>query len=396
MPRRVRVCLTCLASLLIVVTIGLPLGGVALAAPPSSLDVVKRQIANAQQRLAALQERSEVAAERYNAGRLALAEVERVAAGKQRAADAAQARLTAARRQVGAFAAQLYRQGGAAAASSLVDSVQDPQQFVDRAAYADHLAQQRTAVLAAVTAAERDAQVSSDAARQALAAQQRIVERLAADRRQVQAAADEAQSLLGELRKKQAELIRRARIAAARAAAARKAAEERAARAAEARARAEAAELARQQAANERARQAFDAQPADPPATTGPSSGSVSGNAASMAVRWAYRELGKPYVWAATGPDAFDCSGLTLYVYAKAGIYLPHFSQAQYQVGRHVSRSELRPGDLVFFGSPIHHMGIYIGNNQMIHAPHTGDVVKISSLDGYYTATWAGATRVVG
>jgi cell wall-associated NlpC family hydrolase len=110
-------------------------------------------------------------------------------------------------------------------------------------------------------------------------------------------------------------------------------------------------------------------------------------------VEWAHRELGKPYVWAATGPDSFDCSGLTMYVYAKAGIYLPHSSGAQYGYGTHVSRGALAPGDLVFFGSPIHHVAIYIGGGEMIEAPHTGADVQVSSVD---RPDYVGATRLSG
>jgi peptidoglycan DL-endopeptidase CwlO len=98
-------------------------------------------------------------------------------------------------------------------------------------------------------------------------------------------------------------------------------------------------------------------------------------------VQIAMAQLGKSYEWGASGPDTFDCSGLTMYCYSKVGISLSHSSAAQISEGQRVGRSELQPGDLVFFGDPIHHVGIYIGGGQFIHAPNTGDVVKISSLD---------------
>ena len=107
-------------------------------------------------------------------------------------------------------------------------------------------------------------------------------------------------------------------------------------------------------------------------------------------------QLGKPYGWGASGPDSFDCSGLTMFAYAAAGVSLPHYTGAQINMGRHVSWDEMQPGDLIFFGADLHHMGMYIGGGQMIHAPHTGDVVKISSLAGYYQSTYAGSVRVVG
>ncbi len=104
----------------------------------------------------------------------------------------------------------------------------------------------------------------------------------------------------------------------------------------------------------------------------------------SSVVNIAMRYLGRPYQWAAAGPDRFDCSGLTMYVYAQVGISLPHSSQAQSGMGQYVSRDQLQPGDLVFSGSPIHHVGIYIGGGSMINAPQTGDVVKISPLRGNF------------
>ena len=92
-------------------------------------------------------------------------------------------------------------------------------------------------------------------------------------------------------------------------------------------------------------------------------------------------QRGKPYVWAASGPGSFDCSGLTSYAYRAAGITLPHSSRMQSQMGQPVSRDQLQPGDLVFFYSPVSHVGIYIGNGQMVHAPTSGDVVKVAPLD---------------
>ncbi|HEY5433356.1 MAG TPA: NlpC/P60 family protein [Coriobacteriia bacterium] len=96
----------------------------------------------------------------------------------------------------------------------------------------------------------------------------------------------------------------------------------------------------------------------------------------------ALRYLGHRYVWGASGPQTFDCSGFTMFVYAQVGVQLPHYSGAQINAGAHVSRDNLQPGDLVFFGSPIHHVGIYIGGGKMVHSPHTGDVVSIDPIDG--------------
>lgn len=107
-------------------------------------------------------------------------------------------------------------------------------------------------------------------------------------------------------------------------------------------------------------------------------------------VAYARSRLGLPYVWAASGPRAFDCSGLTMWCYRQIGISLPHSSRAQINCGQRVSRANLKPGDLVFFGSPIHHVGMYIGGGMMIHAPHSGDVVKIAPA---FRGDYVGASR---
>jgi len=110
----------------------------------------------------------------------------------------------------------------------------------------------------------------------------------------------------------------------------------------------------------------------------------------------AMRYLGVPYVWGGSSPSGFDCSGLVMYAYAQVGVSLPHYTGAQWGYGVPVSRSDLQPGDLVFFDG-LGHVGIYIGGGQFIHAPQTGDVVKISSLDdGWYAATYDGARRITG
>jgi cell wall-associated NlpC family hydrolase len=103
------------------------------------------------------------------------------------------------------------------------------------------------------------------------------------------------------------------------------------------------------------------------------------GNASSMVALLALAHLGKPYVWGAAGPNSFDCSGLVCYVYAQVGLRLPRVTFSQVHCGRAVSTAELAPGDLVFFRQNAH-VGIYLGGGWFIHAPHTGDVVKISAL----------------
>ena len=121
----------------------------------------------------------------------------------------------------------------------------------------------------------------------------------------------------------------------------------------------------------------------NPPAST------LGGQAVAIAERY----LGVPYVWGGASPSGFDCSGLTMYVYSQLGVSLPHNAAAQYYALPHVSEGDLQPGDLVFFDG-LNHVGIYIGGGSMIHAPHTGTVVQISSLSG--GGSYYGAARVPG
>ncbi len=115
---------------------------------------------------------------------------------------------------------------------------------------------------------------------------------------------------------------------------------------------------------------------------------SVSSNSL---VAYAYNFMGRPYQWGGNGPNSFDCSGFTSYVFAHFGISLPRTAASQQGVGTAVSRDNLQPGDLVFFGSPAHHVGIYVGDGCYIHAPRTGDVIKISPLS---RTDYSGARRI--
>jgi len=140
------------------------------------------------------------------------------------------------------------------------------------------------------------------------------------------------------------------------------------------------------------------APPTAPPSTTPPRSTPpppppppAGSSRAGVAVATARAQIGKPYVWGATGPNSFDCSGLTSYAWKAAGVILPRTSREQYAAGVKVARSALRPGDLVYFGSPIYHVALYVGNNTMISAPQPGDVVKYQSLNAF--SDYAGATR---
>jgi len=120
-----------------------------------------------------------------------------------------------------------------------------------------------------------------------------------------------------------------------------------------------------------------------------PSDVPASGRAAA-AIKYAMAQIGDAYVWGATGESAFDCSGLTMRAWGAAGVSLPHSSRAQYSSGPHVAESDLQPGDLVFFYSPISHVGLYIGNGMVLHAANPSEGVRISPL---HTMPYSGAVR---
>jgi cell wall-associated NlpC family hydrolase len=163
-----------------------------------------------------------------------------------------------------------------------------------------------------------------------------------------------------------------------------------AALAAQARARLAAEQAAAQQAA------AQQSAVATPVATDIPDAPPPDGTLSTQVVSIAMQYLGVPYVWGGASPSTgFDCSGFVMYVFAQVGVYLPHHAASQYGYGTPVSQDQLAPGDLVFFDG-LGHVGIYIGGGQFIHAPHTGDVVKISSLyEDWYSSTYVGARRVL-
>ncbi|MCA1824979.1 MAG: NlpC/P60 family protein [Frankia sp.] len=286
----------------------------------------------------------------YDEGRIALTAAQRRVATAQAKLAREATRISGLQAQLSRIAADAYRTGGSDELLQLV-TASDPQDFLSRAATMDQLAKSNARSLLAVRIERRRLQAQQELARQALADQQRIERRLAATKATIE------QDLA-----RQQDLVTRLETAAAR--------RQRLARAAQ-------ALRARERASRSRSR--------DYGSYTGPASGR-----AGEAVRWAYAQLGKPYRYGAAGPDSFDCSGLTMYVWAHAGVSLPHSSRAQFSSGRHVSRGDLQPGDLVFFGSPIHHVGIFVGGGRYIAAPHTGDVVSFRDLG---RSDYAGAVR---
>ena len=356
-------------------------GTVALTSlQPASADVAA-DIATSQTQLDQLNAQAEAASERFNKGRIDLEAAQRSADTAQAALAQQDVEVATLRTQIGAFAAQAYRTGGPVSQLGLWTSQGSAQAILNGLSMLDVVAQRQSDAMAALNAARARQQIAATAAKAAAGQAATVLATLDADRQAVVDAATRGQQVLAALQAQQAQLI-----AAARDAAARQAAQQ------------AAASLAAQAAGASTSLAAFRAQGSQPAAPAAPvaiGAASSGSQAATVAVRTALGQLGKPYVFGAAGPGSFDCSGLTMFAYAAAGISLPHYTGSQYATGRRIGLGELQPGDLVFFDG-LGHEGMYIGNGMMVHAPHSGDVVRTVAIAGYWQSVFVGAVRVTG
>ncbi|MFE9023113.1 NlpC/P60 family protein [Streptomyces sp. NPDC007808] len=297
-----------------------------------------------------LYQEAEVATEKYNGAKEQADTAQRRIRTLQDEAARRTVKLNSARDALGSMAAAQYRDGGLDPALQLALS-DDPDRYLDSAEFAERAGNRQATSVASVRNQLREIEQLRGAAR---------VE-------------------LTSLKSRQAELRRHkntitGKLATARDLLARLTAEER-------------AQL--RGSGTDRAARSFAAREALAP--SGSATTQAPNARAAAAISYAYSKLGSPYVWGATGPDAFDCSGLTQAAYRSAGVSLPRTTYSQIDAGRRVTRSELLPGDLVFFYSGISHVGLYIGNGQMIHAPNPSAPVRVAPLD---EMPFAGATRV--
>ena len=333
--------------------------GAAVAEPRPSMRQVQSQVA-------ALHHEAEQATERFNDAGVRMTEVRRTLRQVSRRLNRAEAEVGSLQTVMGQMAAASYKSGGVDMGMQLLLS-DDPEAFLQQATALDQLSRRQGVTLRKVTAARQRLAQDRLVVDQQRARLAQLRSRLETEKTIVEGRIAAAESLLASLRAEE-----RARLEAAR--------------------RAAAVGARAQRADAPRVPRAARASRADRPAMRRPDAaydGPASGRA-SVAVRTAYAQLGDPYRWGGTGPDSFDCSGLTSFAWRAAGVSLPHSSRAQYAGGRKVSRSSLRPGDLVFFYSPISHVGIYIGGGKMIDAPHPGTSVRITSIS---QLPYSGAVR---
>ena len=404
--------------------------GIALAAPSDeeiarareAENAAKMSVAQIEVELASVKSEAEVAlqkamsaAEELNGARYSLEQATQTARQAQADADKAKADYEAGKQEIASIAQTAYRDGGSSLDSIAPYLSADGLRTVEtKQATLNSFSASANVKMQKVAALEQVANVMNDAAIQAQAKQAEATAQVETRSAAAQSAANNARNaqamtaarrdaLVAELARKQnttVELInqREAELEAQRQAAA-----------AEAARQAAAAEAARQQAAAEAARRAREQQnsytPAPAPAASydddddTPSWGGGGGgnsDAAAGAIAWAKSKLGAQYVWAGEGPG-YDCSGLVTMAYRSQGIYLTHWSQAQYSEGTRVPVSQAQPGDLIFWnwdGGNIDHVAIHLGNNQIIEAPTFGVPVRITSIYGW-SAVLPYAVRVV-
>jgi cell wall-associated NlpC family hydrolase len=319
-----------------------------LLAHPAAAVPVRQELARARAQLDDLSRELEIQIEECNLHREQLKAVKRQVRRNERKLGETRSTLTSVDQQRSDVVATLYKQRtGGQQLASLTTSLSDLSDYAERMAWLDVTNRARTSSFERYTAVrdrlEADGQLLAAARDEAARANARAQRTCDETRREVEAQEDR----IGEL----------------------------------------AAEVERLEArARERAERSDQPAPeATPPSTSGGQSTPVSAPAVSgsagTAVQFALAQVGKPYGWGGSGPGSYDCSGLTSAAWAAAGRSLPHNSGMQYSATSRVSRSAVQPGDLMFFGSPIHHVAMYIGNGQMVESPRSGLTVRVVSAN---------------
>jgi cell wall-associated NlpC family hydrolase len=307
----------------------------------------------------------EVVTEDFNDARVRLQAQQAAAAQAATDVAAADAAVGQARDKVREVARSAYTGDQLSTLQAVLTST-SADQMLDRVGTLDTIAKHNNGILGVAQQATRAATESKAAADRAAAEAQAQVERVATQQADLQSQIASYQAdlarLTAEEQQRAAELAEQQHAAAA--------AVDRAAPAAS--------------RSTDRAAAA--------PATGAPVA--ASSGSARAAVDAALAQVGDPYVWAAAGPNAFDCSGLTQFAFAAAGVQLPHSSRAQAGMGSPVSLNALQPGDLLFFYSPVSHVGMYIGNGQMVHASTSGQPVKVASINAMGSQPFA--RRIAG
>jgi peptidoglycan DL-endopeptidase CwlO len=352
--------------------------GPAAGEPPQ----IAAKRAEAQQVLGEIQSldsQLEQAVEAYNGATDELTRIEGQRALNTRHLSIAKHNLVVAQRRLGNRLRAMYTQPQDDSTLAILLGARSLSEFVDNVETVNSVASQDTQVIGEIKRFKHDVTVRAAFLKRAQARQEQVVAERAAAKRDIEAGLAErrrlVESIKGEIaRLQREEEARQARLAAA------------------AQQRLQAELSAQKEAAVQAQQQGTDVVGASAITPEGVSVAPPARFGGVVGIAMQY--LGTPYVWGGASPGGFDCSGFVMYVYSQVGVYLPHLAAGQYNYGTPVSQDELQPGDLVFFDG-LGHVGIYIGGGQFVHSPHTGDVVKISSLsDSWYAATYFGARRL--
>jgi peptidoglycan DL-endopeptidase CwlO len=351
---------------------------VAALAGPAHADKISQtraEIRSIEQQLNAFDVKLEASINAYDGARQHLSDVRAKIQENTIRLRIARHNLKVAQAQLAQFLVGSYKGNGSNDPAAYVLGSGSFTDLVDRVEYVERAAKSEHELLDAVTTAEHEIATRQSQLKKDEAAATKLVAQKRAQKAAIESQLQQRQQLLAGVKGNLRRLIAqrdRARAAAAAAQAA--------------------------QVAQEQQQQQEESSGGSTSSSGGDGGGSYNpppaGTLGQQAAALAQRYLGVPYVWGGASPSGFDCSGLVVYVYGQLGVSLPHYTGSLWGSGAHVSRSQLAPGDLVFFYN-LDHVGIYIGGGSFIHAPHTGDVVKISSLnDPWYSAAYYGATRV--
>ncbi|WP_407560645.1 NlpC/P60 family protein [Streptomyces sp. 184] len=329
----------------------------------------ERSIEDVQKQVDHLYHEAERATERYNGAKERTAQ-QRTRVEQQLDEVAKEtARLNESRRELGQLAAAQYRTGGITPTATFM-LAPDPQTYFDQAHLMERLTNREKAAVDQFQVRQAKATKKRTEAQESLRGLTESQEQLQDSKKEVQSKLSDARKVLDRLTEEEKQRL--AELERKREEEARRKAQE-AARQAESERQRQAEQERREQEQREQEQKEEEKEEPPPPDTGASKSDTV--------LAFAEAQLGKPYVWGATGPDSYDCSGLTQAAWREAGISLPRTTYDQVNAGTQVAKADLQPGDLVFFYDDISHVGIYVGNGQMIHASKPGDDVKYESID---------------
>ena len=321
----------------------LPFAPATTAAPSADLVRVRQEVEQ-------LQEDAAEAGENAQAAKVQLARLKSQLNSVQQEAESQKATVDSIKRSLASIAVARYKSTGLGEGIELLFS-SDPSLYLSSAGSLENITRKQSAELRKYATAKQRLDATSLTVADKLRLVQAAEARYRAQAAQVKRKLEQAEELLTKLEKKDRDRLRKL------------------------------------QAMDEAERQAYSREQARLANT-------VSGRA-GVALRYAVKQIGDSYVWGAAGPIRWDCSGLTMRAYEQAGVRLPHSSRAQFGYGRAIARNNLLPGDLVFFGSPISHVGIYVGKGKMVHAPRPGARVQIVEFGNYFgRKKYVGARRL--